>query len=98
VGSKCANGASEVWPEGSFISGSFALTSEAEGLAGPAARDDIDGLNSGPIDRGDVTEVGLPWPVVLVDLYRAQIDVRPPDRLRAKEGFGSYIQAAIASE
>jgi hypothetical protein len=49
----------------SLIVFAFPHACVAEGLAGVAARDDIDRFNFSPIDLGDITDVGHAWVVGL---------------------------------
>ena len=62
-GSYCAKGVPDVRPEVSFIVCAFPLACVAERLTGVAARDDINGLNLGPIHSCDVAQVGHAWVV-----------------------------------
>lgn len=49
---------SYIRPKVAPVLGAFAPTCEREGLARISARDDVHRLDSGPVDGGDVAEVG----------------------------------------
>jgi hypothetical protein len=81
-------------PQVSFIVGAFPHAGVAEGLAGVAARDHVNGLNLRPINLGYVAQVGHAWVVGFHHLASRWFDLGVPSQV-ATDG---QIQAAISAE
>jgi hypothetical protein len=79
-----------------LIFGSFPEAGVGEGLAGVAAAEDVDGFDGGPVDGGDVAEVGDLRPVVGEDLVGAGVDVGDPCGGAAEHGLYGGVESAVA--
>lgn len=65
-------------------------------LTGEARRQDAHPGDAGPVDEGDVAEVGHPRPVAGQDARGARIDFRVPGQGAAQGGLDPEVQAAVA--
>ncbi|GAA5056324.1 hypothetical protein GCM10023336_28960 [Streptomyces similanensis] len=95
-GSKNPKGTGNVRPEVSLIVSSFQLAGEAERLARVAADQDIDGLHGGPVDGGQVAEVGGVGVVVGEDARRAGVGVGHPREGPAEHLLYGHVQPAVS--
>ena len=69
-GAKDANGVCDERPDVSLIGGAFPLAGVGEGLTRIPSGQDVYGLDSSPVGRGEVAVVGDLGPVVGEDLRR----------------------------
>lgn len=96
--SQVAKGIADVRPEVTLIVGSLSLAGMGEGLAGIAAREDVDGRHGGPVDSGHVAVVGDAGEVVVEDHRRSLVVLDVPHDLAAKDGSDGQVEAAVARE
>ena len=67
-------------------------------LAGEPAAQDVDGRDFGPVDRGDVAEVGHAGPAVRQHLRCGFVDLAMPDGGAAEHLLDGHVQAARPGE
>jgi hypothetical protein len=79
-----------------LIFDSFPEAGAAEGLAGVAAADDVDGFDLVPVGGGEVAEVGYAGHAVGDDLFCAGVDVGDPREVAAEHALHGLVEAAVA--
>ena len=77
-----------------FIVGAFPLSCVTEGLAGVTTGENIHGLNLGPVDGGDVPEVGYAWVVGRHNCAGGWLNLGVPGQVAAD----GHVEAAVAAE
>jgi hypothetical protein len=75
-----------------------AASGVGEVLAGGAAGEDVDGLDLGPVDGGDVADVGDAGETVLEDLEGALVDLAVPGEVGVDDLLDAHAEAAVAGE
>src|SRR5690606_38996626 len=75
-----------------------ALAGVREVLARRAARDDVHGLDGGPVDLRHVTEVRGVLVAVREDARRVSVELRHPRNVGVEHGLHGEVEAAVARE
>ena len=70
----------------------------ADVLAGKPAGEDVDRLDVGPVDGGDVAEVGDAGPVLLEHLGGVGVELGVPDGVSAVDLLDGEVEPAVAGE
>jgi hypothetical protein len=81
-------------PQVSFIVGAFPHSCATKRLAGVATSDDVNFLNFGPINLGDVAQVGHAWVVGFHDLAGRWLNLGVPGQITTH----GQIKAAVTAE
>jgi hypothetical protein len=88
----------DVGPQMPFVGGAFAVPCEGERLTGPAAAEDVDGFDRGPVDGGDVAEVGDSGEPGGEHFRRGRVGFDVPDDFGVEDGSDGQIQTADPGE
>src|SRR5690606_33347129 len=75
-----------------------ALAGVREVLARRAARDDVHGLDGGPVDLRHVTEVRGVLVAVREDARRVSVELRHPRNVGVEHGLHGEVEAAVSRE
>jgi hypothetical protein len=82
----------------SLIVGAFPQARVAEGLAGVAAREHVDGLNRREVHRRHVAVVGYVGVMVVKDAGGRIVVLDVPRDLAAQHRADGHVKAAVAAE
>jgi hypothetical protein len=87
-------------PQSGAGAGAEALAGASVGhvLAGEPAGEDVHGFDLGPVDGGDVAEVGDVGVAVGEDPARPGVDLGHPCGAAAEDGLGAELKASVPGE
>jgi len=96
--SQRANGSTDEWVEVSLIVLPLPIPCMRKRLTWISAGEDIDRLHDGPVDGGDVAEVGDAGMMCGEHLARGWLDLRVPRQLAADHRLHCDVESAITGE